>query len=577
MPSRPNPQVAADEESDARSAPGAAALRRGLALLDIVARSPRPLRFGEIAERAGLPKATVHRMLAVLVEAGLLRQDEPGTPAGVETYRLGLRLFEMAHRVWTEFDLREAALPELARLCESSNETVRLAVLAESEVLYVDQREAQQAVRLANAVGGRVAAFASGAGKAILAHLDPPARARLLDQLELRAFTKHTITDRVALNRELDLVRARGYAVSFEEQQEGVASVAAAVLDHRAQPMGAIAILGPSYRLPPDRLHGLGRDVMEAARRTSGNAGQMFMTITVGPRPDATERPRVAFPSSCFLGEGPTWLAREGRLAWVDILAPALHLGDPATGHFVTHPMPELIGAVVPAASGGFVAAMQGGFRRIDPGTGAVTEIASPEAGQPGNRFNDGKCDRRGRFWAGTLAIDTTPDQGALWRLDPDASVRRMESRVHVSNGLGWSPDDRVFYFTDSGRRTIWAYDFDLEKGTIANRRVFASLGEGEGTPDGLTVDAEGHVWVAVWDGWRLIRYAPDGSVERVVALPVPRPTSVAFGGEGFRTLFVTTARIRLSAQMLSEAPLSGSVLALEPGVAGLPEPVFGG
>lgn len=560
-------------DESAREIPGAQALRRGLSLLDIVADTPG-LRFSEIAERSGLTRATAHRMLATLAESGLLRVDERD-----QSYHLGFKLFEMAHRVWDQFDLRSAAEPELERLRDLAGETVRLAILDHDEVLYVDQREALQAVRLGNGVGARASAHASGAGKAMLAHLDPLLREQLLNRLKLQRFTPNTITDRDALMQHLDLTKARGYAVSGEEQVVGVSSVAAAILDHRARAIGAVAIIGPTYRLGLDKLHMLGRDVMEAARRISGNAGQVAMSISINPRPLGADRDDVAsvVPTTAFLGEGPTWLPAERKLALVDILAPAIVIADPRDGSFQSHPMPELVGAVVPRRRGGFVAAMQTGLKAVDLDTGTVTTIAAPEATKPGNRFNDGKCDRRGRFWAGTLAIDTTPGHGSLYRLDPDGRCTCVESGFHVSNGLGWSPDDRTFYFTDSGARRIYAYDFDIETGTLANRRTFVDVPEGAGVPDGLAVDAEGFVWSAHWDGWCITRYDPQGRVDRVINLPVPRPTSCAFGGPDLTTLYVTSARIRLSVQQLAEAPLSGSVFAIQTGVKGLPEVPFAG
>lgn len=561
-------------EEGGREIPGAQALRRGLSLLDIVADSPRPLRFVDIAEKSGLSKPTAHRMLATLVEAGLLRIEERD-----QTYRLGFRLFEMAHRVWGDFDLRSAAEPELERLRDLTSEAVRLAVLQGAEVLYIDQRDIAHPVRLANGVGATVAIHASGPGKAILAHLDPPVRQRLVNQLDLVRYTPNTIADRAELSRQLDLIKARGYAVSFEEQHIGVSSVAAPVLDHRAHAIGAVAIVGPSYRLGTDRLHMMGRDVMEAARRISGNAGQSAMSMTVNPRPLGPDREDVAcvFPSTCFLGEGPVWRADTGRLVWVDILAPAIYIGDPATGEFETRPMPELVGAVVPRRRGGYVAATQAGFKAFDWASPSLSTISSPEADKPGNRFNDGKCDRRGRFWAGSMAINTVGGQGSLYRLDPDGRAHVMDSGFTVSNGLGWSPDDRRFYFTDTAAKRIYVYDFDLDSGAIENRRVFVQVPEGAGVPDGMSVDSEGFVWSAHWDGWCVTRYDPEGRVDRVINLPVPRPTSCAFGGDNLSTLFITSARIRLSAQQLAEGPLSGAVFSFPAGVRGQPDHAFAG
>lgn len=560
-------------EEAAREIPGAQALRRGLSLLDLVANRPGQ-RFTDLTDRSGLTKATTHRMLATLVEAGLLRVDERD-----QSYHLGFRVFEMAHRVWDQFDLRTAAEPELARLRDIAGETVRLGILDSDEILYVDQREALQTVRLGNGVGARVSAYASGAGKAIFAHLDTLQRDQLLGRLRLERFTANTITDPESLIHELDLTKARGYAVSFEEQNEGVSSVAAAVLDHRAHAIGAVAIVAPSYRLGLERLHELGRDVMEAARRISGNAGQLFMSVTINPRPQNAPRADVVsvIPTSAFLGEGPVWLAGERRLLFVDMLAPTIIRANPTDGGFESHPMPELVSAVVPRQSGGYLAAMQSGLKTLDLPAGRITPFVEPEPSKPGNRFNDGKCDRLGRFWVGSLALDTSPGQGSLYRVEAGGVCTAMDAGFHVSNGLGWSPDDRWFYFTDSGAQCIYRYEFDITTGSLGRRDIFVHVPEGSGSPGGIAVDADGFVWSTQWGGWRVTRYDPDGRIDRVVTLPVPRPTSCAFGGPDLATLYVTTGRIRLSAQQLAEAPLSGSVFAVTTGARGLPETAFAG
>jgi sugar lactone lactonase YvrE/DNA-binding IclR family transcriptional regulator len=563
-----------DVEVDAHSTPGVQALTRGIQILDIVAAAPRGLRFTDLLDQTGMPKGTLHRLLQALVEERLL-----GFDGRDQTYKLAARLFQWAHKVWDDFDLRGAAEPELARLRDLTGEAIRLGVLDGSSVLYIDQREVPQPLRLTNGVGSRAEPHASGLGKAILAHLSLEKRRALLADSKLERMTPHTIVDVDELIRQLDLTKARGYAVSIDEQNVGISSVAAPVLNHRGEPIGAIGIIGPSFRLPVDRLHALGREVIEAARRTAGNFGEFAMSLAIKPRPLGPDRAdvRCVIPASTFLGEGPHWSARDEKLYFVDILAPAVCTGDPADGSYVTMSVPDLIGFVIPRQSGGFVAAMHGEIRGLDLSTGGITPIASPEADKPGNRFNDGKCDRLGRLWAGTLAIDTAPGEGRLWRIDPDGKAFEMDSGFHVSNGLGWSPDDKIFYFTDTAKQTIYAYDFDLAAGTISNRRVFVTVPEASGKPDGLTVDAEGFVWSAHWDGWCVTRYDPQGQVDRVFNLPVPRPTSCVFGGPDMQTLFVTSARIRLSAAQLVDAPLSGSVFAIDTGIKGLLDPMFAG
>lgn len=546
---------------------GAQAVSKGLALLNLIADSPKPLRFSELQRFSNLPKGTLHRLLHALADYRLIRFDET-----LEAYRLGARVFEMAHRVWSEFDLRGAAEPELGRLRDLTQESVRLAVLDAGDALIIDQREYLHPMRIGNGIGARLNPIASALGKALLAYQSPEVIQRLLKDRKILALTPNTILNPDELQRELDVTKARGYAVSVEEQHIGVSSVAAPVLNHRGEAMGAISIVGPSFRLTPDRLHAFGRDVIEAARRISGNVGEAFMTIgtAVSPTQSGDGNVKCFAPSGAFLGEAPVWLGASNELLWVDILSPSAHISSLARGETRTVPLSELTGVVVPRKRGGFVAATQSGFRALDIQNGNMTELASPP-GMSGRRFNDGKCDPQGRFWAGTLALDASPNQGSLFRLDADGRLTEVEKNFHICNGLGWSPDARTFYLADSGARCIYAYDFEVEAGLIENKRVWASFAGDGGIPDGLCVDSEGHVWCAMWDGWSLVRLDPTGKIERTVEMPVPRPTSCAFGGPDLRTLYITSARIRLSAAQLAAAPMSGSVFSLEVDVPGVP------
>ena len=563
----------AEQSDEAGVQPGMQALVRGLRVLDFVAEASGPARFTALLDGTGLPKGTLHRILQTLLEERYLQMSTRD-----QTYELGPRPFRLAHRVWDRFDLRGAAEPELARLSELASEAVRLGRIEDGKVLCIDQADPVRQVRVASGVGTQSALHATALGKAMAAHLSEGERRRLISGERLQAFTDATIVSHGDLGQQLNIIKARGYAISEGEHHEDVSAVAAAILDHRSRPIGAVGVVGPSYRLPPARLHALGREVIEAARRIAGNVGELAMSISAPPRPMGLVRDDVdyAFPGEDFLGEGPTWSPATGRLHWVDILAPSVISADPLTGERAARPMPELVGVAIPKASGGFVCATETGIKALSQ-DGQIRLICAPESDIPGNRFNDGKCDAKGRLWVGSLAINTEPGRGRLWRIEADGAATCMEENLHVANGLGWSPDGGTFYFTDSGRRTIWAYDFDVEAGEIANRRPFVSLGEGRGTPDGLCVDAEGGIWVAVWDGWRLARYAPDGTLDREIALPVPRPTSCCFGGAELDTLFVTTARIRLSAQQLLDAPMSGSVLAVRPGVTGRADAMFAG
>ena len=231
------------------------------------------------------------------------------------------------------------------------------------------------------------------------------------------------------------------------------------------------------------------------------------------------------------------------------------------------------------ARQGGLVVALRSGFHFLDFDTAALTPIVDPEADKPDNRFNDGRCGPDGRFWAGTMRDPQDPAQrtGALYCLDTDLSWRVMVPDVGVSNGLAFSPDGGTMYYADTRQETIWTFDFHAEDGTLGNRRVFATTHDLPGRPDGGCVDAEGFYWSANVDGWQMVRFAPDGSVDRTVKLPVQKPTMPAFGGDNLEIMYITSIGSGGSTPLQPGQPQAGSIFACEPGVCGLPEPKFRG
>ena len=296
---------------------------------------------------------------------------------------------------------------------------------------------------------------------------------------------------------------------------------------------------------------------------------------------------REVTATDAILGESPVWSPRERVLYWVDIKAPAIHRYDPQTGHDQVWPLAQEIGSIALRRGGGLVAALRDGFAFVGADMTTLGWIADPEPDRPLSRFNDGKCDRQGRFWAGTMHDPPGPPEtyferdpvGRLYRLDADGTCRAVVDGILVSNGLAWSPDGEIMYFTDSPRRTIWAYPYDPATGDVGERRLFAEIPDapGRGTGDGATVDAEGYYWSAEFRGGRLVRYAPDGGVDRMIDLPVSRPTACAFGGDDLATLYVTSAKIMLTRTELAAEPLAGALLALDVGARGLPEAEFKG
>src|ERR1700712_4039043 len=275
----------------------------------------------------------------------------------------------------------------------------------------------------------------------------------------------------------------------------------------------------------------------------------------------------------CTLGEGPVWSVGEQALYWIDIEAPALYRWAWAARGVPSWPLPALVGAIALREQGGLVLALRTGIHTFDLTSGELTFVADPEAELPGTRYNDGTVDPAGRFWIGGMVLTGEAGSAGLYRFSAEGVATRMLSGIGCSNGTGFSPDGTVMYYTDTVTKTIVRYDFDVVTGDIRNPTVFAA--DDDSNPDGLTVDADGFIWGVKWDGSRIVRYAPDGSIDRVVPLPVQRPTSLAFGGPDLRTIFITTARIDLTPEQLEAQPLAGRLLVIDDaGVTGLPEPL---
>ncbi len=284
----------------------------------------------------------------------------------------------------------------------------------------------------------------------------------------------------------------------------------------------------------------------------------------------------VALAGSDLLGECPLWHEGEGALYWVDSRAPAVYRWRPG-GEKERWALPELAGSIGFRAGGGLLVALQTGVFTFDLDGGALTLLLQPANEPATNRFNDGRSDRSGRFWVGTMSDVSREPLGTLYCLSPDGTSRAVFGDVIVPNSIGWSPDDTRMYFADTYRQQIFRFDFDARTGTVSNRQVFSDLAGQPGRPDGSAVDADGCLWNCEYAGGRVVRYTPDGRIDRVVALPVANPTCCAFGGADLRTLYITSARQRLTPEQLAAQPLAGSLFAMDAGVAGLPEARFGG
>lgn len=282
-----------------------------------------------------------------------------------------------------------------------------------------------------------------------------------------------------------------------------------------------------------------------------------------------------------MVGEGAVWDHREKALYWVDILGKKVHIYRTTRKTCRTINVKKLIGTVVPRKSGGLILALQDGFYFLDEKTEELTFITDPERDKPENRFNDGKCDPAGRFWAGTMALKKPEDgprpfTGALYCLDTNLEVRKVIQGLSVSNGIIWNREGTVMYLIDTTVRQVWAYDFDCTKGIPSGRRVAIEVPKEHGAPDGMTIDADGKLWIAMWGGSKVSRWDPaSGQHMMDIYIPAKNVTSCAFGGENLDELFITTARAGLDNDELERYPVSGGLFKVKPGVSGIEANMF--
>lgn len=566
-PKRPSPPARQ------RGAPPAATAIRALTVLDVIGNQGRPVRFTELVQATGLSKATLHRMLAALIASGFVSFDDDSG-----TYWIGMRIVDLAGAFWDSLDLRSASDSVLSRLRQLTGQTSLLGVLDGGHVVYLDERAALQEVRIFYNAGRRLPAHCTAIGKAILAFMPERQRYATLSRNLLATYTDKTLTSLPDLEREFSIIRERSYAVDDEELEIGRRSIAAPIFEHGGQPLAAIAVSGPASEMTLERCHELAAEVLACAALVRPQAHPAQTTHAIRSIAETeTSKVRCLQPATAFLGDSPIWDERQKLLYWVDIVEPAIHVFDPETRKDQAKVLPSLVGSIGLREKGGLVLALQSGLHLLDADGETLSFVEAPEKELPHNRFNDGAVDRAGRFWVGSMSMAREAGKASLYRLDGDLKVTRMDTGFTLCNGLDWSPDNRTMYLVDSVARTIFAYDFDLETGEISNRRTFATMPESRGALGGLAVDAEGGVWSALQDGASVVRFTAGGQIGDTVAMPVPRPAGLAFGGPQYATLFVTSSRLRLPSWELSRAPLSGSVFAFEPGVSGVPTARFAG
>ena len=276
-------------------------------------------------------------------------------------------------------------------------------------------------------------------------------------------------------------------------------------------------------------------------------------------------QPAIVLEYSCLLGEGPVWDAANNCIYWVDIIPGHIHRYTLTSQKHDTFSVGQMVGAVVPRKGGGLVAALQNGFAFVDFDHKTVTHIADPEAHLPGNRFNDGKCDPAGRFWAGTMPLNEKDPSGNVYMLDTDLRVTQKITGVTISNGMAWAADHKTFYYIDTPIRCVVAYDYAIATGAITNKRVVVDVHTEQGYPDGMTIDNNGMLWIAFFGGWQVAQFNPTtGEKLQSIALPAANITCPTFGGPGLNDLYITSATKELSAGEKIKQPQAGCLFVIK-------------
>jgi len=523
---------------------GTGALEKALDVLDAVGAAPEGLGQSELADRLSLPRTTVYRLLATLVARGLLRRDPLR-----KVYCLGFRCFELARQAYAMPDLAAAAAAELRQLRDITGETTYLAVLDGREVLSLERCDGAHGHRSAAALGERKPVHCTSQGKAILAAMSDDARETFVREAVLKPMTSMTITDRRRLNAELRITRTRGYAIDDEEVVLGVRCVGAPVVDGTGRVRGAISVAGPAYRLTRERLELLGPEVAEAARRI----GVQLSVVGANAVAGGEQAINVVPGSWAFRGAHPLWSDDGKRLWWADVLAPSVRLYENGQDREIIAMDSPILGLL--REGDGVIAVRERGISRISV-EGTVTSLLA---------WMDSHilavCNGAGDAIWGAVS---SPEGGASIGLLRNDGSFDMRWRIgETVQSLGWNAQAQTLYATlpESGSIVM------LRPEQAAVRRL-ASMPHGSGKVSGLAFDTQGGIWVALCDGWAVVRITPDGQLDRVVGLPVPCPTDLDFSpmkdGASNGTLAISTDRHSVAIDTLNSAPLSGRMLLLD-------------
>mgnify|MGYP001058141668 FL=1 len=434
---------------------------------------------------------------------------------------------------------------------------------ADRHFIVTDRRESLFGVRTAISVGHMEPLTASAFGLAILGELDEETLVGLeLELAEIGDSAAQQSGGRpVAVPEAMRRAAARGYAVRLGLGNDGVTSIAAPILDFLGRPIAAIGIVAPASRLALDQLHSLAPDVIDAARRVTLNAGNSLQSIEPLARPTGQVDLDVwqSIPTSTLLGKTAHWHHASNALYLADIFGPTILAIASDNGPAKTIARPDMGVVCGWSESGDLIFADGRGVFRHDATGEREVRIAEFPRSQSANRLNNSAIDPNGGVWLTSMNIRAHPGEGEVLRVR-NGRMETVFDNLSVPSGLAWTADGRRLYLVDSGRRLILTADYDPDSGRVGPLSEFMRLDPSEGTPDGMAVDRDGGIWVAMWDGWSILRFDANGQRTRRIDMPIPRPAGLSFGGPDGRTLYVTTARIRLSSRVLNEAPLSGRV-----------------
>lgn len=538
------------EADNARAIAGTALIGKACDILEIIGRAPGEVNQTILAQRTKMPRATLYRIIAALIARGLLRVD-PLT----QNYTLGFNFLELGQNAWSSGDLASVAAIELRRLRDLTGETAYLAVREGNSVLALGRFESAHPHRSNAKLGVLKPMYCTSQGKAMLAHLSP----QQLDAFmmhERPALTPKTITDAQQLRANLAIIRARGYAVDDEEIVLGTRCVGAPILDGDGRPMAAISVAAPIYRMSAERAEQLGLEIADIAARISAQ---------IGPGPQlrklSDRNVEVISKAPAYVGGSPIWQAAQQSLFWIDRLAPAIYgleAGD--NGQFALADLTDSINAACLTETGALLAT--GNSLAMIRNHSLHKMLALP-ASLPITALRVAPtCE----IWA--AQFDEKADQTLVGRLSGDGSVAPEFTIAGRVTDLLFRDSDELLAAVPQ-RAAIY-----LCERARARIRRFTDIPKVTGMPSALALDRNGGIWVAMAEGWSVVRLDPDGNIDRTVAIPIPHPTGIAFGGPDMQQLFITSRRTGLAREVLQSAPISGHLLAVGLDVAGSAEPI---